>query len=427
MAFLRRIDRIFLPLVLTLLAPLAHAADNDLSRYFRFSGFATLGFTKGGNDILGFRRELDREGLYDGNWSFLSESTIGLQMDINPTGECGGMFQVVGKDTVDDSTEDAVTWAFLRYRFTPDLTLRVGRVGVDQYMLSEYRNVGFSYLWSRPPVEFYGLASFDSLDGLDLAWTMPLGSGTLMAKLQAGQISNTFQILDNEVELKLSPIIGGTLHWESDHWQARFSASRLRLNGDDGYFPATAELAKVLSNPQLALIWPQAPAYADDFKLDDPYLYYTSLGAAYDNDSWIVQTEASYVNSSTAFYPSVADAYLSVGHQIDQVTPFVMMAWADSQEDRFVVEPPGTTPFPALNDALTSLAEAVQTTRGMGPIEQRTLSLGMRWNVRYDIALKVQWDHSWVFAYGAGLWEKKSVPQEDQELDTFSINLNCRF
>lgn len=427
MAFSARIHRVILLLLWALVAPLGYADDSDLSGLFRFSGFATLGATKGGNDILGFRRELDREGLYDGDWSMLAESSIGLQLDINPTGKWGGTIQLLGKDTVDDSWGDAVSWAFLRYRFNPDWTLRVGRIGIDQYMLSEYRSVGFSYLWSRPPMEFYTLAGFDFFDGMDLAWTTPVGSGMLIAKFQAGQISNTFEVQGNELDLRLRPIFGGTLHWESDHWQARISASRLRFDEREDYFPSTEPLAEALRNPVFAPFWPQATAYADDFKLDDPYIYFFSTGAAYDDHSWQVQLEANHVNSSTDFYPSVIGGYLSVGRQMGPVTPFVVMAWADSQNDRFVAEPPALSMYPPLDAGLTALAEALQTSRDLGPIEQHTLSLGLRWDIRYDIALKAQWDHSWVHAYGAGLWEQKAAPADDMELNTYSINLNCIF
>ncbi|HVL00914.1 MAG TPA: hypothetical protein VM553_13925 [Dongiaceae bacterium] len=427
MAFLRRINRILLPLVLTALASLAHAADNDLSQYFRFSGFASLGFTKGGNDILGFRRELDREGLYDGDWSFLAESSVGLQMDINPTGEFGGTIQLLARDTFDDNLEDSFSWGFLRYRFHPDWTVRVGRIGVDQYMLSEYRNLSFSYLWTRPPVELYTLASFDYFDGFDLAWTNSLGSGTLTTKLQAGEISNTFKVRGNALDIKLSPIVGLSLIWESDRWQARVSAARLRFDTPDDYFPGTKPLADVLREPMLALVWPQASSYADEFLLDDPYLNYFTIGTAYDNDSWQVQWEANYVDSNTAFYPSMLDGYLSVGRQIGAVTPFVLMAWAESQEDRFVVEPPMMTSNPQIDAGLNLLADGLQASRDLGPVDQHTLSFGVRWDVRYDIALKFQWDHTWVNAYGGGLWEQKAVPTEDTELNTFAINLNCIF
>src|SRR3990167_9061338 len=228
MAFLRRIHRVIFLLAWVLVAPFSHADESDLSGMFRFSGFATLGATKGGNEILGFRRELDREGLYDGDWSMLAESSVGVQLDMNPTGKWGGTVQLLGKDTVADNWSDAVSWAFLRYRFNPDWTLRVGRIGIDQYMLSEYRYVGFSYLWSRPPMEFYTLASFGFFDGLDLAWTTPLGSCTLMAKLQAGQISNTYEAKGNELDFSLNPILRVRVSW------ARSWGIRLLLRSGPG-------------------------------------------------------------------------------------------------------------------------------------------------------------------------------------------------
>jgi len=427
MAFLRRIDRILLPLVLTLLASLAHADETNLAERFRVSGFGTLGLTKGGNDYLGFRSGLDQEGVFDGDWSFLAESSLGLQVDFNSAEECGGTIQLLAKDTVADDLEESVSWAFLRYRFHPDWTLRVGRIGIDQYMLSDYRNVGFAYLWSRPPVEFYTPLSFRSLDGMSLDWSTPLGSGMLTTKLQAGNSSNTFSTFGNQVELNLKPVIVFNLHWEADRWQARVSVSRLTLEPEDGYFPGSVPIAENLQSPFLAPFWPQAASYADGFRVEDPDLYYYSTGFAYDSAPWRVQFEASYGESDTDFYPALMSGYLSVGYQIGPVTPFVMYSIAYTPEDRFEMVPPAAIGNPAIDVPLALLSQGLQDGRDLARIDQHTLSLGARWDIRYDIALKAQWDHSWVSAYSGGLWDQKAVPSEDEELNTLSINLNFIF
>jgi hypothetical protein len=61
------------------------------------------------------------------------------------------------------------------------------------------------------------------------------------------------------------------------------------------------------------------------------------------------------------------------------------------------------------------------------PIDQHTLSLGVRWDLREDLALKMQWDHHWVAAYGGGLWIQEQPLTEDRELNTLSANLNFVF
>jgi hypothetical protein len=49
--------------------------------------------------------------------------------------------------------EPELTWAFISYAPVPDMKVRAGRLGWDVYMLSDSRNVGYSYLWVRPPVD----------------------------------------------------------------------------------------------------------------------------------------------------------------------------------------------------------------------------------------------------------------------------------
>lgn len=59
---------------------------------------------------------------------------------------------MVGRDRLDNTFENSVEWAFLKGRLFPKLIVRAGRLGVDVFMLSEYRNIGFAYPWVRPPV-----------------------------------------------------------------------------------------------------------------------------------------------------------------------------------------------------------------------------------------------------------------------------------
>lgn len=64
---------------------------------------------------------------------------------------------------------------------------------------------------------------------------------------------------------------------------------------------------------------------------------------------------------------------------------------------------------------------------GIGYIDQITASIGGRWDIRYDLALKTQWDRTWVEVAGGLLWDQKLGSSEDNVVDTYSINLNYIF
>ena len=61
------------------------------------------------------------------------------------------------------------------------------------------------------------------------------------------------------------------------------------------------------------------------------------------------------------------------------------------------------------------------------PVHQHTVSLGMRWDILYNLAMKIQVDRSWVQAYGSALWDQKAPNPNDETLNTYTINLNYMF
>ena len=341
----RRISALLAAFVLMTSACTAFAAEVVGQKHFRFSGFATLGLTKGGDEDLGFHRDLDQEGLYDGDWSVSADSLLGVQMDVVVNDQFGGAVQM----------ENSVEWAFLRYRFNPDWTVRAGRIGFDLFLLSDYRNVGFAYLWTRPPVEFYAPLTFTSFDGADLTWSTYAAGGMFRAKISAGNTDSTLNILDNQVNFEVHDI----------------------------------------------------------------------MTAAF---SWQIQSEISRIDPRVNLYPETVQGYISAGYQVNSLTPYFMVARSESLgETRLVPEPPVIPSAPELAAPLAALQQGVQAIYDSLSSDQTTLTAGLRWDIRYDLALKVQLDHSRVGQRGLSLWEVRSAPMADKKINTFSINLNCIF
>ena len=127
-------------------------------------------------------------------------------------------------------------------------------------------------------------------------------------------------------------------------------------------------------------------------------------------------------------YPTLLSSYLSVGRQVGPVTFYTMLADADQRTSRLAVPAPPVIPFPpGVSEQLALLADATRSAFDGASIDQSSLSFGARWDIRYDMALKFQWDRSWVHRYGSALWERRSTPTDDRVLDTFSLNLNVIF
>jgi len=59
---------------------------------------------------------------------------------------------------------------FVKAELTRDVAVRVGRIQLPVFMSSDYRQVGYSNSFVRPPIEVYGQIPFDSEDGAAGYW-----------------------------------------------------------------------------------------------------------------------------------------------------------------------------------------------------------------------------------------------------------------
>ena len=79
-----------------------------------------------------------------------------------------------------------IEWAFVKAAPLPGLSLRVGRMAMPNYMVSDSRNVGFANTWLRPPNEVYGLASLPRSEGANVTYSHELGSVRLTGTVLGG-------------------------------------------------------------------------------------------------------------------------------------------------------------------------------------------------------------------------------------------------
>jgi len=382
-------------------------------------GFSTIGLVKSnsGDDLL-YRRNLARTAENSDSWSFKSDTTLGLQVDTVLSDQWSASAQAVYKNRIDQSLENSIEWAYLRYHHSPDdpFSYRIGRLGVDVFMLSEYRNVGYAYLWARPPQEFYSPLAFDYIDGADVTFSKLFDDTFFQARLTLGTTQNNF--VYDEVTLKVSPAIATSLLWETDQWKFRLGYARIKLSDPVEFYQPLVDALNA-SEP----VWPDAPNIADNLNLKGKKFDYYTLGLTYDNNSWIVQTELNRVETSNNIFTSSHSAYLSVGRRIDNFTVFGIGSIIENTDDINQVSAPlGFAPPQTF-----ALQNIVQEQYDQTGVDQRSLGLGVRWDITHNTALKAQWDRTWVKPDGAGLWAKDSTNTTDETIDTFSINLNFLF
>jgi hypothetical protein len=104
------------------------------------------------------------------DWSGNPDSRIGLQLTSNITPQLSGVLQIVSEYRWNDTYTPFVNWANLKYAFTPDFSVRIGRIALASFLASDSRKIGFSNITARPPVEVYSLLALKTSDGVDAVY-----------------------------------------------------------------------------------------------------------------------------------------------------------------------------------------------------------------------------------------------------------------
>lgn len=411
-----------LPPALAALALLAAPAWAD-GPAFSFKGFGTLGVVGTDTDHIGFRRDFTQTGgaTHHGDAETVDiDSRLGLQVDADFNRAFHATVQWVARNHAGDFFEQNLEWAFLRWRPRDDLDIRAGRIGADAFMLSDHRNLGYAYPWMRPPHEFYALLVPYHFNGADITQRFALGEGYLSVKAYGGYSLNQMSsLLQHTRDTTLRTVLyGGNLTYESGDWRARLGYAQVDTLNDLGQ----SSLYQTLEDPLVNLLWPGAQSLIPALKIEHKQIHYGSVGLAYDDGLWQIQTEASYAGSSNIQqFPSLLSGYLSLGRRFGHVTVYGLYGVVESLNDHRTLPKTAVplAPVEALRSYVNTLLDGIQA-------DEQSASLGLRWDVYENIALKAQWSHFWLGRDGALYWTDPEPPIPTQ-VNVWSVGVDFVF
>lgn len=347
------------------------------------SGFGTLGLARSSSPDAEFVRDLSQtSGLRSGNWSGITDSILGLQLNwqMRPDVELVG--QVVSKMDYEHSFKPELMWAFAKWEPDPRMAFRLGRIGADFMMNADSRLVGYSYLPVRPPPDFFSPLFFSRLDGVDASMATPIAEGIVRGKLFAGKMPEKTGGGPGVWDSSGSPIWGAVLEYQTGPWLARANFARIRFSHDPndygmGNFLRQAGQALNLSQPAVA---------AETMITKDKATHYISLGLVYDEGPLLLQGMWNSIHHETGLFEDSHAAYVLGGYRIHALTPYVGASFWKSHAVRYDTGLPGNIPL--LAPLITGYQNYTQNLHE----NQYTWTLGTRWDFRRNQALKLQWD-----------------------------------
>ncbi|MBK8971651.1 MAG: hypothetical protein IPM37_09875 [Hahellaceae bacterium] len=363
---------------------LALESDN-----FRFSGFASLAAGKVNDPVLRF-------GDYSNQWSVDTDTVLGLQGQARLADRLSLTGQVLSRGYNYNSYSDyepQVSWLFLSYQMAPDLRIRAGRLRTPHYLYSDTLEVGYSYVWVRPPIDVY-TPVFDPLanfNGTDFTLTRDVQSGDWLdaeteMQFYGGVLDESF----NDIHITGEPLFGANLSLRQGFLKLRYALMALRA---DIY---TDSFAPLTNGFQLLSTYDSRfEKLAQDWTLDNGWYYYHGLGLQAYFGPTVVTSEWYYVEGPDEGFSTYSQGwYLSIQYSVDRLTPYIVVGAyknsvkqhiLDDLEASYEFLPAGQIPAAdALRSGARFAAEGYI-------IKERTLTLGFRLDLLSNLALKGEW------------------------------------
>ncbi len=322
--------------------------------------------------------------------------TLNDQLDFNVQG-------LVAND-VNDSTRVSISWAYLNAQLNPNWSVKIGRFRTPNYMYADTLDVGYSYPWVRPPVDLYTTSgSFHSGNGILLQYKLPLDQGYLQIEpylnrttgdKTGGQAGNTH----------FSTVQGGiSTTWVNGAGEWFGSVSRAKVNGESAVYQRLLATCHSLNYTA-----------CDDYKLEGIYISRYALGWHYDDNRWMLATEAidGVPDDGELSLTHEVAAFLSVGRHFGNWLPYAtysqLRAYGPRSESRLGV----------LNPVFSRLR--------YNKAQEHTWSVGVRWDVIPGMALKGQIDNVHPDNGSPGLFTG-SLPAGTQSVNVYTVTLDWTY
>lgn len=370
----------------------------------QLSGFGTIGLIAEDDDRFFFNRPGKQQDGPGRNHFSAGDSLLGLQASLPFSQTTDATVQMLIEENQHNDVRPRLSWAFIRHELQPALTLRAGRMRTPSFMHADSLHINFASPWVRPPVEVYSLHPFSELNGVDLLYRTRFGAFDV--ELQPYLGSGALRFPDGNARLNRSAGISADLRSGKFRLRLGHGQARFELNYGDPLFALTRDYLTATGRGELVR----------QLSGDGGRVSFSSVGFQWSADALQLSGELAY-RRSNKLINSGYGWYLSAAYQLGAFTPYLTLAQQDNA--RPVLDGPV---------AREPLVAAYVASRNF---DQRSISVGMRWDLNVNSALKLQWSRSFVpkDAWGAFFpnSQQTSATPAGRRLDVIDLTLDFVF
>ena len=390
----------------------------DLTPDLHLHGYATAGLAKlSGNQGTTYPDPKRTEApVIQSDISSEYDSVVGLQLkyDLNDQINLVTQMYVAAENTPETRYTPKVNWAYIDYKFNDDWTLRTGRFAFSTYLWSEHVHVGAAYPWAHLPPEIYGqLGGLYSVNGVALLYKHAFGDWLLRVQPSFDEENLNGSQVNNLKQLAVS--------LSNDDLTLRMGSGVADVNLDPMLKASvTANIDRVLTNK-----FGYSPTQIDQYnaslqssvRLNKRRGEYSDVGFIYDDSHWFAAGELAALRFS-GFVRDYNAGYASVGYHFGKWLPYVLYSrYKEINLDELDEIPaPGNVIF-----------------RKLVHLDERTMSVGTRYQLKDNVCLKFQADRVSGFKgnFRSGFFlpppSSASTPSTLKSAYIYSASLNVAF
>ena len=282
--------------------------------------------------------------------------------------------QLLGRGS--DDFDVGFEWLYLSYKLSDNLTLSAGRIGVPFFKYSDFKDVGYAYLWHTAPQSVYSGVGFTKVEGVSLYYTTTLGDFDATAQLLYGSSSDTNPIFNQPAATRQDKVVSLNVELSRDWYSFRAAYVQGDITvSSDAFTPLTDALFGT-NVPAF-----QALAAELDFNEDQGTFY--GLGVTLEPANWNIVFEYNDIGIDNSFYSERTNYYLSAGYRFDKFQPFVVYEREDHKSKDSIYQPYiGVLP-PQLLQPVIGVVVGQK-------FDATTLSAGIRYDFHSSAAFKLQ-------------------------------------
>ena len=372
---------------------------SEQNNKLRINGFASFGLVQSDNEGSYHRGITDEP-------NFRRYTKAGVQMTFNIDNRTSVITQLVSKGENDFDTR--ADWLYLKHSFGNGLTVKAGRLRKPNYLLSEFFDVGYAMPWTQPPVEVYGvLETSANYEAVDLTYDFEIGDWSAYTQVQYGR-SITSEIVSKNLLAFNFSMNNGDLTLRAGYSQADAGI----VSGSD----TDTQVSGINTAIASTNIAGDSPSLGGTNKGT-----FFGLAAMYDDGQMVLISE---YNSLTvdSILGDQDGYYVMGGYRFGQWMPYLTVAHEETTDDsdRVATSIPG---FPGTDAQEAATLATINGALTALNVEQDRTALGVRYDWKPGVAVKVQYD---MVDVGDTAGEFDETPAEDTA-NILSITIDTVF